>query len=888
MSSQKPKYLTQAQAEKRFSFLKQGTIHYKLHMRYNKGKNYEGQVEVSFELSDNFTANDELIIDINTEKILSLYINENKIQNINYDGLFVHMPGSNFKLKEKNTIFINYKNFYANDGNGLHSFVDSDEKQYIYSQCEAYFCNRIFPVFDQPDLKCTLSLEIDAPADFTVLFNTNEDKSVQKENQLTAFQNYQQEVEQFKSQTPSDYVHHSFPRTLPLPSYLFGFIAGPFSKISNPNKNQKIPMNIYCRESLLKYTQDLSEYIFEVTEQSMEVYEQFFGYKFAFPKYDQIFCPEFNCGAMENAGLVTFNDLYIFKEAVDAVRLTNFANTITHELAHHWFGNLVTMKWWNDLWLNESFADFISHFCLTKMNVKSRQNANVWSIFNNRKGWGYRADQLATTHPIAGDVPNTEAAESIFDGITYAKGASSLRQLLSLMGEEAFSAAMTKYFNKYAFKYQILSDFIANLNEYMSSQKPSLNECFPHFDPSNTQKQATLKIKQSVALSNHPTLRFHKMKVAFFKENGEIQHQDVILQPQEITEIQYDGSQNYKAVLLNYEDETFIKILLDQHSIEFFKKNLCKVQDLLTRTLIWRSFYDMVRDGKLNSEEYIDIFIQNISKEQSDEIIGSQFSFMTVALHSLTPKKFQEQLGDKLFNFTIKYLSEVDKNNTNKVVSIKKNLPSFAFSEDSLDQLVQWYNKKHSILNDFEIGLSAEWSIIKKIHQSPKFSLEEKNKYFDLQAEKDQSDTLKNMRAYCDAAIATPEQREQLYKQYTDPNSKEMSLRTKEYSIQGFNNRKRVEQLQGFYERWYNDLVPYAQNFQTRDHISAFFNGLLPITDDIQGLIDKLVKKYDEVNNNHFEILRKSIQESIDDLRLKLRAHNCFYANAKLANAQNL
>lgn len=183
----------------------------------------------------------------------------------------------------------------------------------------------------------------------------------------------------------------------------------------------------------------------------MEVYESFFGYKFVFPKYDQIFCPEFNCGAMENAGLVTFNDLYVFKEAVDATRITNFANTITHELAHHWFGNLVTMKWWNDLWLNESFADFISHFCLAKMNITTRKTANIWSLFSSRKGWGYRADQLATTHPIAGDVPNTEAAESIFDGITYAKGAASLRQLLSLMGEDAFSTAMSNYFTKYAF-----------------------------------------------------------------------------------------------------------------------------------------------------------------------------------------------------------------------------------------------------------------------------------------------------------------------------------------------------------------------------------------------------------------------------------------------------
>jgi len=188
----------------------------------------------------------------------------------------------------------------------------------------------------------------------------------------------------------------------------------------------------------------LDRFIFEVTSQAMEMYEDFFGYEYPFTKYDQIFCPEYNWGAMENAGCVTFNDRYVFRQDPGATKMTTFANTITHELAHHWFGNLVTMKWWNDLWLNESFADFISHFCLHKIIPKcqSFKMADIWVQFNVRKGWGYSTDQQVTTHPISGPVPNTEAAESIFDGITYAKGAATLRQLLALMGEDLFSAAL--------------------------------------------------------------------------------------------------------------------------------------------------------------------------------------------------------------------------------------------------------------------------------------------------------------------------------------------------------------------------------------------------------------------------------------------------------------
>lgn len=219
-----------------------------------------------------------------------------------------------------------------------------------------------------------------------------------------------------------------FPVTQLLPTYLFGFIAGPFFKIPSKTANYKnLPMSLYSRESLAVHLERMADFMFEVTNQCMEFYEKYFETPYYFSKYDQVFCPEYNAGAMENAGLVTFNDLYVFREEVDASRLTGLTNTITHEMAHHWFGNLVTMKWWNDLWLNESFADFISHYCISKINITTRKLSNVWITFNTRKSWGYRTDQLNTTHPIAGEVADTEAAENVFDGITYSKGAATLR-----------------------------------------------------------------------------------------------------------------------------------------------------------------------------------------------------------------------------------------------------------------------------------------------------------------------------------------------------------------------------------------------------------------------------------------------------------------------------
>ena len=179
---------------------------------------------------------------------------------------------------------------------------------------------------------------------------------------------------------------------------------------------------------------NIKDFIFEVTIKSLQFYESFFGVKFPFSKYDSLFVPEFNFGAMENPGCVTFNDSYIFREKKVASSYTSLANTISHEMSHMWFGNYVTMKWWNDLWLNESYADFISHFCLQHLDIKSIPLTDIGVMFNRGKGWGYRDDQMITTHPIAGDVPNTETAETIFDGITYSKGASVMKQLLCIMG----------------------------------------------------------------------------------------------------------------------------------------------------------------------------------------------------------------------------------------------------------------------------------------------------------------------------------------------------------------------------------------------------------------------------------------------------------------------
>lgn len=443
--------------------------------------------------------------------MLSLSINGKPVDKIEYDGSFVQLP-KELLLVGKNTTVIHWRTKYDIDGNGCVSFVDVDGKQYIYTQFEPYYCNRVLPLFDQPDLKARMSLNIIAPKEWKVLSNEKpiERGDFNAEGYLKHVKNADAKLADFiKGSEGQQMALH--PETKILPNYLFCFVAGEYSELVCPNPYKGIPMSLYCIESLIKHLETLAPFVWEVTIEAMKFYEQYFGYPFSFNKYEQVFVHEYKWGAMENAGIVTFNDLYVWKEKVSNERMLGLANTITHELAHHWFGNLVTMKWWDDLWLNESFADFISHYCLEKIkpSITTLKYDSSMASFSNRKGWGYTEDQMVTTHPIAGSVANTLVAESIFDGITYSKGAATMKQLMFVMTEEKFGKALSEYFHKFEWKNTVLSDFIAAMQHHFHNdqfkleewkhvwlEKACLDQIEPRWDHHCCQKDAKLLVEQ--------------------------------------------------------------------------------------------------------------------------------------------------------------------------------------------------------------------------------------------------------------------------------------------------------------------------------------------------------------------------------------------------------
>ena len=355
--------------------------------------------------------------------------------------------------------------------------------------------------------------------------------------------------------------------------------------------------------------------IFEFNADSLKRYEDLFGFNYPFKKIDSIFCPEFTVGAMENPGAVTYTEHYAYKKVPTTTEISNRGSTIVHELAHMWFGNTVTMKWWNDLWLNESFADFVNYVVMDgQYNNLSFPIDYAWTMFNMRKGWGYRADQLDSTHPIAGDVEDVSAAESIFDGITYSKGAATMRQLFALVGREVFSESMKRYFNKFQFDNTVLDDLLNTIQEVLVEKNgnnlaPELNlanfrkswietaglntvSCV--WDKESLASTGKFTLKQGYVLEEYKTLRFHKMKVGFYDENAKlIAEHEVVLQDKEDTVVDVSSMgfdyKNTVCVIPNVGDLTFIKLLLDPVSLQFLVFHMTKIESELTRGLLYRS-----------------------------------------------------------------------------------------------------------------------------------------------------------------------------------------------------------------------------------------------------------------------------------------------------------
>jgi aminopeptidase N len=541
-------------------------------------------------------------------------------------------------LRADNTLEIDADFSYTNSGEGLHRFTDPvDDEVYLYTQFEVPDSRRVFSVFEQPDLKATFRFTIHAPSHWQVVSNQPTPEPGAADNGST----------------------WSFSATPRISSYITALIAGPYdvvrdSLVSSSGKN--IPLGVFSRKSLAQYLD--ADYIIDITKRGFEYFESRFGVPYPFEKYDQLFVPEFNAGAMENAGAVTFTESYVFRSQVsDAVRERRVV-TILHELAHMWFGDLVTMRWWNDLWLNESFAEWAS----TIATAEATEWTEAWTTFQAmEKSWAYRQDQLPSTHPIVANIRDIEDVQVNFDGITYAKGGSVLKQLVAWVGEEPFFAGVHNYFIKHQWGNATLQDLLTELEDTSGRnlrqwstvwlETAGVNTLYPEVSVDTSGVITSFSIRQT-APEEWPTLRPHRLAVGFYNpsEDGSLHRVwrgelDIEAASTEVSEAL--GLTRPELILINDDDLAYAKIRLDEHSRATAMKSLSRVRDPLARALIWGSLWDSTRDAETPPREFIELVLGNIGVETESTTIRTALGQLAlVARNYCAPEHRATTLAD--------------------------------------------------------------------------------------------------------------------------------------------------------------------------------------------------------------------------------------------------
>ena len=541
----------------------------------------------------------QTFIDLVAPRLISATLNGTELDVSDFDeSVGIRLPG----LAAENTLTVVADCAYSNTGEGLHRFADqSDGSVYLYSQFETADAKRMFACFDQPDLKATYTLTVTAPADWKVISNAATESV--------------------------DNGVHRFAETAPMSTYLVALIAGPYAEWTDTYSDEHgdIPLGIYCRASLAEFMD--AERLFTETKQGFGFYHRNFGRPYAFGKYDQLFVPEFNAGAMENAGAVTFLEDYVFRSRVTKYLYERRAETVLHEMAHMWFGDLVTMTWWDDLWLNESFATFASVLC----QAEATEYTSAWTTFANvEKSWAYRQDQLPSTHPVAADIPDIAAVEVNFDGITYAKGASVLKQLVAYVGLEDFLAGLRAYFAAHEFGNATFADLLAALekssgrdlsdwgNQWLKTT--GINVMRPDFEVDDAGNFTRFTIVQDGAKPGAGETRTHRMGVGIYDDNGSgklerVHNVELDVSGERTDVADLVGVSRGALVLLNDGDLTYASVRLDPESLSAATTRIGDITDSMPRTLVWSATWEMTRQAEMRARDFVELVARGIAAE---------------------------------------------------------------------------------------------------------------------------------------------------------------------------------------------------------------------------------------------------------------------------------
>ena len=664
------------------------------------------------------------------------------------DGIRIQLPN----LAAENELVVVASGKYTNTGEGLHRFVDPvDGEVYLYTQFEVPDSRRMFAVFEQPDLKATFSFNITAPAYWKIVSNSPTPEPHELREGVSVW---------------------NFEPTPRISSYITALIAGPYVEVNDQltsSSGKVVPLGVFCRKSLFEYLD--AEYIFEKTKQGFEFFEAQFGVSYPFEKYDQLFVPEFNAGAMENAGAVTFTESYVFRSKVTDATRERRVVTILHELAHMWFGDLVTMRWWNDLWLNESFAEYAS----TLATAEATEWHGAWATFASlEKSWAYRQDQLPSTHPIVAEINNLEDVQVNFDGITYAKGASVLKQLVAWVGQEPFMRGVSAYFKKHAFQNTELADLLKELEAESGRdlldwsklwlETAGVNLLVPQIQESEGVIESFAIVQSAIA--DYPYLRPHRLAVGLYEDvDGKLVRTerielDVQGERTEVSEL--IGKKRPALLLINDDDLSYAKIRLDEQSFSTALAKLSKIEDPLARALVWGSVWDATRDGETSARNFIRLALAHIAEEtESTTMMTLLRQLLTVTNLFTAPKhrlEAQLEVADGLLK-----LAQNAKAGSDAQLQFVKFFAQFARSHSQLVAVADLLSGK-SQLDGLKIDTDLRWELLTSLSVGGKVTKER----IDVELEADNTANGQKAHAAAIAALPDPKSKQEMFNKLVD------------------------------------------------------------------------------------------------------------------------
>jgi aminopeptidase N len=801
-------------------------------------------------------------IDLSAPAVREITLNDAPVSPDAFDGDRITLTG----LAAGNVLRVTADCAYSHSGEGLHRFTDpADGRVYLYSDLETFDAHRVYACFDQPDMKATYQLAVTAPAEWEVVSNMAPEST-----------------EPASGEPQGETVRWHFPATPVMPTYITAVAAGPYHVVRD--EHDGIPLGLYCRRSLAAFL-DADE-IFEVTRQGFDFFHGSFGIKYPFGKYDQLFVPEFKEGAMENAGCVTFVETYIFRSRVTEFAREARAETILHEMAHMWFGDLVTMRWWDDLWLNESFATWAG----TLAQAEATRWTSAWTTFAQLyKAWAYRQDQLPSTHPIAADIPDIEAVEVNFDGITYAKGAAVLKQLVAYVGRENFLDGVRKYFAAHAWGNATLADLLAALEETSGRdlaawsaewlQTAGVNTLRPSYTLDAEGRFAEFAVEQE-APATHPVLRSHRIAIGLYDRTSagdaglvrRLQIETDVAGPRTVVP-ELAGQPRPDLVLVNDDDLTYAKIRLDPHSLRTLVGRgglggssplagaaIGEFTDSLPAALCWSAAWDMCRDAEVAARDYVRLVLSGVASVADISVMQTLLRQAGQAVRRFADPGWRRD-GTELMARALRGLLDQAAPGSDHQLAYVRAFAGVATVGDDLAMLAGLLDGSVT-LDGLSVDTELRWALLERLMSRGYLEADA----VDAELARDATDAGERHAAACRAAIPTPEAKRAAWDAML---SGELTLAMFRAVLSGFADPDQPELVNPYREKyfavagdaWRNWSSAMAQNF-----VSGVYTACA-LSEETVRLTDEYIAAADPP-----AALRRLLIEGRDDV---LRALRC-------------